>query len=54
MQNTSITILIPAFNEEANLEASVGDNLRALKKHFTDFELIILNDGSTEQTAQVA
>lgn len=50
----SITITIPAYNEEGNLEWVVKDTLRELPKYFQDFEVIIVNDGSTDKTGQIA
>jgi len=50
----SLTVLVPAFNEESNLEPTIDRLLRALRITVEDFEIIIVNDGSTDGTAAVA
>jgi len=46
-----VSILLPVYNVSAYL----GEAIRSiLQQSFTDFELIILNDGSTDQTESVA
>ena len=45
-----VSILLPVYNVSAYL----GEAIRSiLQQSFTDFELIILNDGSTDQTENV-
>ncbi|HKK46348.1 MAG TPA: glycosyltransferase [Balneolaceae bacterium] len=44
-----VSILSPAFNEEANIIPSVE---ALLQIQFPDFEVIVINDGSTDQTLQ--
>ncbi len=46
-----VTILMPAFNAEAFLQQSVGS---ILNQSFSNFELIIIDDGSTDNTYDVA
>lgn len=48
--NTSITIAIPAYNEEENIEWVVVDALKSLPKYFGDFEIVAVDDGSTDKT----
>lgn len=50
----SLSVLIPALNEEGNLEATVSTVSAAVKKWFADYEIIIFNDGSTDKTSQIA
>jgi glycosyltransferase involved in cell wall biosynthesis len=45
-----ISVLIPAFNAEAFIAEAIQS---ILQQTYTDFELIILNDGSTDQTSQI-
>lgn len=45
-----ISILIPARNEEDNIEACVRS---VLNQEYSDFELIILNDNSTDRTGEI-
>jgi glycosyltransferase involved in cell wall biosynthesis len=44
-----ISIIIPAKNEHASLRSL----LPALRKHYPDAEIIVVNDGSTDDTAKV-
>ena len=41
---------MPAFNAEAFIAEAIQS---ILQQSFTDFELIVLNDGSTDQTSQI-
>jgi glycosyltransferase involved in cell wall biosynthesis len=50
MYNPKISIIIPAHNEAENIGALVGD-IRSL---YTEAEVIVVNDGSTDETAKVA
>lgn len=50
----SISIAIPAYNEEENLSWVVKDALRELPKYFSDFEIIIVDDGSNDKTGEIA
>lgn len=48
--NPSVTVILPAYNEESVIENTVHS---ILKSDYTNFELIIVDDGSTDQTANV-
>jgi glycosyltransferase involved in cell wall biosynthesis len=50
----SITIFIPAYNEEKNLETTVHTCNNICKEFFHNYELLIINDGSTDKTAEIA
>ena len=50
----SLTVLVPAFNEEKNLSNTVERLIRALEITFEDFEIIIVNDGSSDKTRDIA
>lgn len=45
-----VTILMPAYNEEQ----SIGKTIRRLKELYPDFEILVVDDGSTDNTLQVA
>lgn len=49
----SITIAIPAFNEEENIEWVVRNSLEDLPKYFKDYEVLVVNDGSKDKTAEI-
>jgi len=44
-----ITVLMPAYNAEKYITAAINS---VLEQTFTDFELLIINDGSTDKTEQ--
>jgi len=50
----SISIIVPAYNEEANLERAVKKYNLLAKELFDDHEIIIFNDCSTDQTGRIA
>jgi len=49
--SAEISAVMPAFNEEANLEQSVGRMAAALKAEARAFEVIVVDDGSRDGTA---
>lgn len=51
---TTLSVIIPALNEEGNLEATVRSVLTAIGTRFDDFELLVFNDGSTDRTGEIA
>lgn len=50
----SITIIIPAYNEELNLADTINSINAALADRELDVEIIIVNDGSHDNTGPVA
>lgn len=51
MNNTpQISVLMPAYNAEQYLREAIDS---VLAQTFTDFEFIIINDGSTDQTEEI-
>jgi 3-oxoacyl-[acyl-carrier protein] reductase len=50
----SISIFIPALNEEKNLEPTVARLIEALTVTVEDYEIIIVDDGSSDGTGAVA
>src|SRR5664279_797323 len=46
-----VTIGLPVFNAEATLPAAI-ESIRM--QSFTDWELLVVDDGSTDRSAQVA
>lgn len=53
-RHSSISIVIPAYNEEENISWVIKDTLKTLPKYFKDFEIIVVDDGSTDSTGSVA
>lgn len=50
----SISFIIPALNEEGNLTDAVKEALGALDDNFDAYEILIFDDGSTDNTAKIA
>lgn len=49
----SISVFLPAFNDEAAIGELVSEALILLKSLTNDYEVIVINDGSTDSTAAV-
>jgi dolichyl-phosphate beta-glucosyltransferase len=49
-----LTIVVPAYNEAARLGASLAKIVEYLHQYFESAELIVVDDGSTDDTAGVA
>jgi len=49
----SITIAIPAYNEEENIASVVKDTLKELPRYFRDYEVIVVDDGSRDKTGTI-
>jgi dolichyl-phosphate beta-glucosyltransferase len=47
----ALSLIIPAYNEEQRLPQHLGAVLAFLRAHLPDFELIVVDDGSRDQTA---
>jgi glycosyltransferase involved in cell wall biosynthesis len=50
MAETNVSVIIPVFNEEK----TIGKIVWQIKELYPDFEIIVVNDGSKDQTASVA
>jgi len=50
----SITVFFPCHNEAANIQSLTHKTLDVLKQLTADFEIIIVNDGSSDSTGQIA
>lgn len=50
----SLSIVIPAYNEEESLGYVLADTIRDLPKHVKDYEVIVVDDGSSDGTLQTA
>lgn len=49
-RNVPVTVLLPAYNEEL----SIGDTISRIRALHPDFEILVVDDGSTDNTLQVA
>lgn len=50
MGELSVSVIIPAFNEGE----SIGQIIRQINQLYPNYEIIVVNDGSTDHTAEVA
>lgn len=48
-----LSIVVPAFNEAPNLEKTINEFNSYLQKQDYSYELIVVNDGSTDKTAHI-
>ena len=53
MKYPSITIAIPAYNEEENIEWIVKDSITSLPKYFNNYEVLVVDDGSRDKTGEI-
>jgi len=49
----SISVFFPAYNDEMTIAALVGDALAVLPALTDDFEVLVINDGSSDNTGAV-
>jgi glycosyltransferase involved in cell wall biosynthesis len=54
MDKISISVFSPCYNEEKNIGKLITGMLDFLPKISSDFEIIIVDDGSTDSSAEVA
>lgn len=50
----SISVILPAYNEEACIVDAVKEIDAYLQTRFTDYEILVVSEGSTDQTVAVA
>jgi glycosyltransferase involved in cell wall biosynthesis len=49
----SVSVFFPAYNDEGTIAGLVGDALSVLPLLAEDYEVVVVNDGSTDRTAAV-
>ncbi|QPJ65290.1 MAG: glycosyltransferase family 2 protein [Candidatus Nitrohelix vancouverensis] len=49
----SLSVVMPALNEEANIMRAVKNTLEAFDDYEVDGEIIVINDGSTDRTKEI-
>ncbi len=54
VNNVSISVFFPCYNEQDNITRVVEQALMVLEKLNADFEVIIVDDGSSDSTGQIA
>jgi glycosyltransferase involved in cell wall biosynthesis len=50
MTEAKVSVVIPAFNESG----SIADLVHAIQRRYPDFEIVVIDDGSADNTAEVA
>ena len=50
MTEAKVSVVIPAFNESE----TIGDLVQAIQQRYPDFEIVVIDDGSEDNTAEVA
>ena len=53
MKQPTLSVIMPALNEEKNIEAAINSTFEALKKYNIDGEIIVVNDGSSDDTKNI-
>lgn len=53
LKKPSFSAVMPAYNEEASLGFVLKDILKNLPKYFKDYEIIVVDDGSTDKTPKI-
>ncbi len=53
MPENSISVIVPALNEEKSIEITVRTISNAVKRRFEQYEILIFDDGSTDRTGQI-
>ncbi len=53
-KENSITVVVPALNEEKHLAGAVADMVGAVEQSFDEYEILVFNDGSTDRTGEIA
>lgn len=52
-EEKDLSLIIPLYNEEDNVERVVNGLIRELDSHSVDFELILVENGSTDETKRI-
>ncbi len=53
MTNLSISVVLPAHNEAENIRITVENCIAYLEQNVLDYEVVVVNDGSTDYTQKI-
>ena len=53
-RDPSLTVVLLAYNEAANVADAIGEHARFLEGALDDWEIVVVDDGSTDETADRA
>lgn len=51
---SQLSVFFPAYNEEANIKKTVLSAKKVLENVATDWEILIIDDGSTDRTSEIS
>ncbi|MEM3704062.1 MAG: glycosyltransferase family 2 protein [Candidatus Bathyarchaeia archaeon] len=54
MQNSAVSVIIPAYNEEKTLGKVIEETVQVMDGLGLPYEIIVVNDGSTDRTGEIA
>ena len=49
----SLSVVLPAYNEAKNIQKTINDAVFYLEKKVRDYEIIVVNDGSVDETREI-
>lgn len=52
--NGKLSLILPAHNEEPNIRVVVEEAAQVLPTAFTNYEIVVVNDGSKDRTLEIA
>lgn len=53
MKIPAISVFFPTYNEEKNIKKTVTEAVKILEKIAKDWEIVVVNDGSTDKTEEI-
>ncbi|HSP33678.1 MAG TPA: glycosyltransferase family 2 protein [Thermoanaerobaculia bacterium] len=53
MEKPAISLVIPMFNEEANIAHAIAYAVAALEQHAREYEIVIVDDASTDESPEL-
>jgi glycosyltransferase involved in cell wall biosynthesis len=53
LKRHAVSFILPAWNEAENIVQAIEDTVAAAKRHCSDYEIIVVDDGSTDDTAKL-
>ncbi len=53
MRRSSVSFVIPMFNEELNIEHAIAAAVESLEKYTDDYEIVIVDDASTDPSPRL-
>lgn len=54
MRGDTLSVAVPARDEEVNLEQAVAVMIPVIERHFSDYEVFLYDDGSSDRTGEIA